>query len=100
MTSPWQPGQLLFAGFEGKKVPSELANLIEQGRVGGVILFTRNLGDPRHVAGLVRELRRLAPERAPLTVAIEVAVVNVDEVLATTTFSPRAVARKAAGAVE
>ncbi|MCR9162267.1 MAG: beta-N-acetylhexosaminidase [Nannocystaceae bacterium] len=71
MTSPWQPGQLLFAGFEGKKVPSELATLIEQGRVGGVILFTRNLGDPRHVAGLVRELRRLAPERAPLTVAID-----------------------------
>ncbi len=71
MTSPWQPGQLLFAGFEGKSVPSELARLIEQGRVGGVILFTRNLGDPRHVAGLVSTLRGLAPEAAPLTVAID-----------------------------
>ncbi len=71
MTSPWQPGQLLFAGFEGKKVPSQLAKLIEQGRVGGVILFTRNLGDPRHVAGLVSSLRALAPERAPLTLAID-----------------------------
>jgi len=71
MTSPWQPGQLLFAGFEGKKVPSELAALIEQGRIGGVILFTRNLGDPRHVAGLVSSLRALAPQSAPLTVAID-----------------------------
>lgn len=71
MTSPWQPGQLLFAGFEGKKVPSGLAKLIEQGRVGGVILFTRNLGDPRHVAGLVSSLRAMAPERAPLTVCID-----------------------------
>ena len=71
MTSPWQPGQLLFAGFEGKQVPSALASLIEQGRVGGVILFTRNLGDHRHVAGLVSTLRRLAPEAAPLTVAID-----------------------------
>jgi beta-N-acetylhexosaminidase len=71
MTTMWQPGQLLFAGFEGKAVPSRLERLIEQGRVGGVILFTRNLGDPRHVCGLVAHLRRLAPEGAPLTVAID-----------------------------
>ena len=71
MTSAWQPGQLLFAGFEGKSVPARLESLIAQGRVGGVILFTRNLGDPRHVCGLVAHLRRLAPEGAPLTVAID-----------------------------
>jgi hypothetical protein len=31
MTSVWQPGQLLFAGFEGTEVPRELAELLAQG---------------------------------------------------------------------
>ncbi len=71
MTSPWQPGQLLFAGFEGKRPPRELLTLIEQGRIGGVILFTRNLGDPREVVELVTHLRRCAPAEVSLTIAID-----------------------------
>ncbi len=71
MTSPWQPGQLLFAGFEGTRPPKDLVTLIEQGRIGGVILFTRNLGDPHEVAQLVTDLRRSAPAEVPLTVAID-----------------------------
>lgn len=71
MSTIWQPGQLLFAGFEGHSVPTELAKLIGHGRVGGVILFTRNLRDPHKVRRLVRQLRELAPEDAPLTVAID-----------------------------
>ncbi|MEM6292306.1 MAG: beta-N-acetylhexosaminidase [Myxococcota bacterium] len=71
MTSPWQPGQLLFAGFEGTVLPRELGTLIEQGRIGGVILFTRNLESPRQVADLVMRIRRLAPPSAPLTIAID-----------------------------
>ena len=67
----WQPGQLLVAGFEGREVPPELAELIGQGRVGGVILFTRNLGTPREIRRLVTEIRAAAPEDAPVTVCID-----------------------------
>jgi hypothetical protein len=45
MTSLWQPGQLLFAGFKGTELPRELAELLAQGRLGGVILFARNIAD-------------------------------------------------------
>jgi beta-N-acetylhexosaminidase len=69
--SAWQPGQLLFAGFEGQELPNELAGWIGQGRIGGVILFTRNLRDPHQVRRLVRSIRQRAPEDAPVTVAID-----------------------------
>jgi beta-N-acetylhexosaminidase len=65
------PGQLLFAGFQGTEVPEDLAALLRQGRVGGVVLFARNLRDPGQVRGLVAELHALAPSEAPLCVAID-----------------------------
>jgi beta-N-acetylhexosaminidase len=71
MTSWWQPGQLLFAGFEGTSVPLELERLIGQGRLGGVILFSRNLRDPHQVRELVRSISRMAPADAPITVCID-----------------------------
>jgi beta-N-acetylhexosaminidase len=66
-----QPGQLLFAGFEGTEVPGDLARLVREGRVGGVVLFARNLGDPARVRDLVAGLHALAPPDAPLCVAID-----------------------------
>lgn len=70
-TGRWQPGQLLFAGFEGLELPGELRALVEQGRVGGVILFARNLRDSHQVRRLVRAIREPAPADAPVTVAID-----------------------------
>lgn len=67
----WQPGQLLFVGFSGTSVPPELAARIREGRVGGVILFRRNIEDPEQVRALTSELHRLAPVDAPLIVAID-----------------------------
>jgi beta-N-acetylhexosaminidase len=71
MSSEWQPGQLLFAGFEGLEVPEDLARLITAGRVGGVVLFARNIGDPEQVKQLNRALHACAPEGAPLLIAID-----------------------------
>ena len=71
VVSSWQPGQLLFAGFEGTAPPEGLRSLIQQGRIGGVILFTRNLRDPHQVCGLVRGLLEAAPPEAPITVSID-----------------------------
>lgn len=70
-TSEWHPGQLLFVGFPGHDVPADLADLVRAGRVGGVILFKRNVRDPEQVRAVVAELHALAPEGAPLVVALD-----------------------------
>lgn len=67
----WHPGQLLFAGFEGMQVPPDLAALIAEGRIGGVVLFARNVRDPGQLRSLVDDLHARAPAEAPLCVAID-----------------------------
>jgi len=71
MTDRWQPGQLLFVGFEGTRPPSDLVSQIEAGRIGGVVLFARNLEDPDQVRALVTGLCDAAPPDLPLAVAID-----------------------------
>jgi beta-N-acetylhexosaminidase len=71
MTGSDQPGQLLFAGFEGTALPEDLAALVAAGRVGGVVLFARNVGSPEQLRALVSELHERAPAASPLTVAID-----------------------------
>ncbi len=71
MTSLWQPGQLLFAGFQGTELPRELAELLAQGRIGGVILFARNIGEPAQVRALTAALHAAAPPEAPMLLAID-----------------------------
>jgi beta-N-acetylhexosaminidase len=71
MHSPWQPGQLLFAGFHGAEVPRELADLLAQGRLGGVILFARNIQGPEQVRGLTAALHAAAPAELPVLLAID-----------------------------
>jgi len=65
------PGQCLFAGFQGTEVPGDLAALVREGRVGGVVLFARNLREPKQVRDLVARLHELAPAEAALCVAID-----------------------------
>ena len=67
----WQPGQALFAGFEGTACPQPLLDLIAAGRVSGIVLFARNVVDPPQVRRLVAELRAREPADAPLIVAID-----------------------------
>ena len=71
MPSLWQPGQLLFAGFEGTEVPPPLGDLVSQGRIGGVVLFSRNVSSPEQLRALVSDLHAHAPDHAPLTVAVD-----------------------------
>lgn len=71
MNARWQPGQLLFVGFEGTQVPQPVLDLVAGGRVGGVILFTRNVRDPHQLRELIYTLRSHAPDDAQLTVAID-----------------------------
>ncbi|MBB85299.1 MAG: beta-N-acetylhexosaminidase [Deltaproteobacteria bacterium] len=71
MSAADHPGQLLFVGYPGLEIPDDLAALVREGRVGGVILFKRNVGDPGQVRRVVAELHSLAPDDAPLVVALD-----------------------------
>jgi beta-N-acetylhexosaminidase len=66
-----QPGQLLFAGFEGTRLPDDLAGLIAAGRVGGVVLFARNVQDPAQLSALVASIHACAPADSPVCVSID-----------------------------
>jgi beta-N-acetylhexosaminidase len=54
-------GQLLFVGFEGLTAPDYLLDWLRAGRVGGVILFARNVASPEQVATLTDTLTANAP---------------------------------------
>jgi beta-N-acetylhexosaminidase len=60
--------RLLTVGFPGKNLGSELERLLERG-VGGIILFSRNVGSAREVFELVRAAKRRAAR--PLLVTID-----------------------------
>jgi beta-N-acetylhexosaminidase len=66
-----QPGQLLLVGFPGPRAPEVLLERIREGRVGGVVLFKRNVETPEQLRDLVGSLRDAAPSNAPLLVAID-----------------------------
>ncbi len=52
-------------------MPRDLADLVQEGRVGGVVLFARNLRDPVQVRELTASLHALAPREAPLVIAMD-----------------------------
>ena len=53
-------GQLLVIGFDGKKVPKKVKDLIHNYHIGGIILFSRNIGTPTDVLKLTTELQQEA----------------------------------------
>jgi beta-N-acetylhexosaminidase len=63
-------GQLLIAGFEGHALPVELRSLAREFRLGGIILFARNIAEPEQVAELCYDAARLVPD-LPLWVSID-----------------------------
>ncbi|HZS40213.1 MAG TPA: beta-N-acetylhexosaminidase [Polyangia bacterium] len=58
-------GELLIIGFEGPRPSKELLGRIAEGRIGGVVLFARNLGTLDEIAALTRELQSAVPPGAP-----------------------------------
>ncbi|GER81391.1 beta-glucosidase [Thermogemmatispora aurantia] len=69
-----QLGQLLMAGFEGTKPSPTILDLIENHRLGGVILFSRNIESAEQVYHLTSTLQakaRAAGHRYPLLIAID-----------------------------
>jgi beta-N-acetylhexosaminidase len=70
MTLREKLGQLVMAGFEGTRPSKAITRLVAGARVGGVILFRRNIADPAQVLSLTRGFQRAAP-RAPLFIAVD-----------------------------
>src|SRR5437879_7953810 len=56
------PGPALAVGFEGPRIPDDLAVLAERAGLGGVILFARNCPRLETVLTLTAAARRLSPE--------------------------------------
>ena len=67
-------GRHIMAGFEGVAAPASLLARIRAGRIGGVILFKRNIESARQTAALIASLQVAAlasPLEAPLLVGID-----------------------------
>ncbi|RKN85588.1 beta-N-acetylhexosaminidase [Paenibacillus ginsengarvi] len=73
MTLRQKIGQMIHCGFHGYEAGEDIARLIRERHIGGVILFARNVRDVRQVAALNANLQRIALEAglSPLTIAID-----------------------------
>jgi beta-N-acetylhexosaminidase len=65
-----QIGQLLIAGFHGDQIPVEIRSLAREFSLGGVILFGRNIVEPRQVAELCHEASQLTAD-VPAWVSVD-----------------------------
>ena len=67
-------GQRIMAGFEGTEAPPSLIERVRAGRIGGVILFKRNIESAGQTAALIASLQVAAlasPLEHPLLVGID-----------------------------
>ncbi len=56
------PGHALAVGFEGTRLPDDVAALAEEAGLGGVILFARNCPSLEAVLALTAAARGLGPD--------------------------------------
>ena len=69
-----QVGQLFMVGFPGTSPSRDIIDLIQRRYVGGIILFSRNVGDASQVSELTRRLQAIARDAGhpyPLLIAID-----------------------------
>jgi beta-N-acetylhexosaminidase len=59
-------GSLLVVGFDGTTATPRLKRLIQKERIGGVILFSRNIESPKQLTALTTTLRKWAGARGLL----------------------------------
>ncbi|HEY7599964.1 MAG TPA: glycoside hydrolase family 3 N-terminal domain-containing protein, partial [Candidatus Limnocylindrales bacterium] len=60
MSLEQKAGQIMIVAFRDSAVSPTIAEMLRDRHVGGVILFTQNLGDPRHARELTGALQALA----------------------------------------
>lgn len=62
-------GQMLMVGFHGLQAPQYILDWLKDGKIGGVILFARNVETPQQVADLCQELHQAA--KYPILISID-----------------------------
>ncbi len=62
-------GQMLMGGFDGLTAPDYFLEWLAEGRLGGAILFARNVESPEQVAALTQQLQDAA--KYPLLIGID-----------------------------
>jgi len=74
MTIRQQIGQLMIIGLKGKSLEADEKKFISDNNIGGIILFSRNIEDPKQVHNLITEvqsLRHKMPDKVPLFVSVD-----------------------------
>lgn len=71
MTADEKVGQLIVAGFLGYEVDENLSALITEDKIGGAILFSRNISDAEQLCGLTNEIKRTAGDGIPLLIGMD-----------------------------
>ncbi|WP_308447124.1 beta-N-acetylhexosaminidase [Chitiniphilus shinanonensis] len=99
LSSRAEIGQCFMVGFDGLEPDAHIERLIREYRVGGVILFRRNVDHPRQVAALCRRLQQINAEVSdqPLLIGIDQEGGMVARIEAGMTPLPSALAYQAAG---
>lgn len=94
-------GQLFMVGFDALQANDHIKALIRQKKVGGVILFRRNVHTPAQVSSLCRELQEINAEVSdtPLLISIDQEGGMVMRIEQGVTPIPAAMAFQAAGSV-
>lgn len=71
MTAEEKVGQLMTVGFEGTTPGEDVTAYVRDYRVGGVILFKRNIESARQLVDLTNGLKALNGEGVPLFVSVD-----------------------------
>jgi len=75
-TLPEQAGQLLIMGFDGTELTGKLRSTLSAIQPGGIILFARNIVEPRQTWELLRECQKCV--RTPLFCCVDLEGGTVD----------------------
>ena len=62
-----QCARMFLVGFPGRSVDEGLRQLLGEG-IFGAVMFSRNIGEPRELAELCREIKRRSPGKIILAV--------------------------------
>ncbi|MGK5007287.1 beta-N-acetylhexosaminidase [Janthinobacterium sp. LB2P70] len=95
-------GQLFMVGFDALQADEHIKTLIREKKVGGVILFRRNVHTPAQVSALCRELQEINAEVSdtPLLISIDQEGGMVMRIEQGVTPIPAAMAFQAAGSID
>src|SRR5256712_5972985 len=95
-------GQRFVVDFSGPEVTTDLERLVREGRVGGVILFVKNVRSVSQVRTLTADLQRLAADAGlpPLLITMDQEGGLVNRLIDGFTVFPSAMALGASGRAE